>query len=1770
MATVLPALSFLVVHAASLSDPSVPGSGKQETLLTLDAPTALHLSARSASGTSCEISDRVRGPFATAGSVGGQNCELDLLLDAGQYKIRVESPKRGKGQVAITATPFLELNATPPRIMPGSSTTMSLKRMQQATFWLSMKERGVPWVRISGRHAGEVRLWKNGEWLEPERPWRQQFSPRPGQPMHEWWLDQQLEPGEYKLVVYGRDSTTVTGNSIDDSLTIEAGFRAGPAERQVAFTLPSSGVFNVRVPSESMAGVMTLDASPPSTVEFQGLRANVRSHSASCRIEKGSLAPECTIQLDGREVMTVLAVRGPPGTRGTIEWAPFRGDSYATSTGGYWGPSTNSLYFHGTKGQALVAVNDLPVDFDATPLSCQLEQLKANGDVAAIVGRSMISISDGEKLERDFNYDGSGAVIWFEVKSGGNVFQRVGLSSRRWRIQTQGGRKSSCEVYKVESGGSVKRLTQSKAEPERNCNELLALDPGVYQLQLSAGLSGVEQLRITPDGDSSAKATASRGGCVIPNVQLEDVPYRLTLNRTGAIVVRGLTVQQLPLTANTPLHLQLDGRQTIEVPVKFASGVTIRSAGGVGFSCSVKTGTVSNSSGTCTVPATTDTLTLGNTSDQPLSLTLAHPGAMPAWGSAVSYSPNLVPMPRITPDTPLWFDFDNGQTNSVAFDVEQPGLYNVTTLGLLSTDCRLRTPVIDEVARDGNRTGRGRNCLVQTYLNKGRYLFSASTTGQSRGRGAMALTRRPAKEFAGITGEGEQYFRVEANELVQQKLVVKADGEFDLSTAGQGSPQMQCRIDDPDGWPIETVPSSCAGRRTMRTGTWLWTQFPLTVESMRHTSLAKVREAVTLKGNKAHKVEAFTWYTAELGSDGKDEFLFTLEGETQLDIVLTGGMQGRIFLLEKDKAPKAVEVVPPMQPVDTGEGDSYESESGGGEREYEPPPEREYGDGDGESSEGEYSEGGEGDVPQTAPVEVAQARAAPPPPSGVKLTLPAGSYKLLTEHSRGDIGVTYQLHLGSATMLPGMTRSLPAPSTVPLFVPRDGTLRLRTEGDVDVRCRILNENNKLVLEGSENGADWNCAVAEPITKGRYTLVLESETQQAGTTKLSVALPTVEDKGALSDAQKLTLGAAVASWSIPLAEKDAVQEVSVKSQGKTPISCALEAADGSVVHRKSRVTDCTMLVRPQLQKFRVRAWTTDGSAAVVTGYKSRPINSGSSGSLAADGAVAIKINRAGRYKTSPGVYCIGAGETGLLRSCGPEVSLEGGSTVFSPLGGKSVSVSLDENIAAADGKAFNFPLNRLPFIQIVKGGGSNSLYLIEARVQHGERAAPSCAFDGSGAVRERRETACFAASRVGADATSRLWAPSEGDIDTSVMRRAVSLPDKADALVTGRKRLTFKDVGRFALPKNSRARLELTLPRNAWAVLLDDGGGALDLCAPTNDLRRCFLTGQGGSLVLVSSDGQADCTTVLLEGGAQSIAFTGLYEDSPRVPGTVRLSVPPSETERLATIEGALKCTVALTDGTRIASCKAKVPAKSGAELLLEHGVGPVRAMVHAAGRERWARLGIELPVVPGAGLTASVAVPLQAGRIDRTLIVDKEAVVRVASESGVCGLFKGNDLLSVDGLDTGCELVRVLSPGTYRLLVRPFAGRVQPGSLRWTAEPVTQLAEGVGGDDWLAPGEVRLFRFDTANKGKIGLGVQAKSELLECAVYNDGYQLLGEGCHQYLGLDKGRFLLTVRNPPAPGASPLAFKPVLLGLSGEKNDVPEEYLREFFGRVGVSQ
>ena len=77
---------------------------------------------------------------------------------------------------------------------------------------------------------------------------------------------------------------------------------------------------------------------------------------------------------------------------------------------------------------------------------------------------------------------------------------------------------------------------------------------------------------------------------------------------------------------------------------------------------------------------------------------------------------------------------------------------------------------------------------------------------------------------------------------------------------------------------------------------------------------------------------------------------------------------------------------------------------------------------------------------------------------------------------------------------------------------------------------------------------------------------------------------------------------------------------------------------------------------------------------------------------------------------------------------------------------------------------------------------------------------------------------------------------------------------------------------------------------------------------------------------------------------------------------------------------------------------------------------------------------------------------------------------------------------------------------------------------------MSALGEGVGTEEWLAPGGARLFRFETKGKGKVGLGIQSTSEALDCLITNDAYQPLGDGCQQYLTLDKGAYLLTGAQP----------------------------------------
>jgi len=97
-------------------------------------------------------------------------------------------------------------------------------------------------------------------------------------------------------------------------------------------------------------------------------------------------------------------------------------------------------------------------------------------------------------------------------------------------------------------------------------------------------------------------------------------------------------------------------------------------------------------------------------------------------------------------------------------------------------------------------------------------------------------------------------------------------------------------------------------------------------------------------------------------------------------------------------------VIPPQgtppalaQTRSEGEGE------GEGEAEPEPPPREEQ-----EEAPRDCDDESCAEAPKPSPYQPLLAQAAPGLPAGFRTTLPPGHYSLVTEHSRGDVAITYR------------------------------------------------------------------------------------------------------------------------------------------------------------------------------------------------------------------------------------------------------------------------------------------------------------------------------------------------------------------------------------------------------------------------------------------------------------------------------------------------------------------------------------------------------------------------------------------------------------------------------------------------------------------------------------------------------------------------------------------------------------------------------------------
>ncbi len=511
---------FWLLGSLQVSPATVPAKGRQEAILTLDHAAMVHLAVEGKAGTSCQIIDHLRGPFESSGQVGVENCSMDLLLDGGNYKLRLRSPAKpkgkgkGKGKAHITVQPFAELNASPLRLPAGGAVEQTLQAGQQASYWIHLEKAQPVTVRVSGQNAGAVHLWRNGEWLEDDGLRDASFELRHGQPIHEWWLETTLEAGDHLLTAYGTNPTTWTAGGSSDRLSVAYGFVPGPSTHEAEVTLPSYGLAALELPDGGAAVVVDRRSTPGGDIEAgiydlsdEGA-TNLASSQASCSIAAKALVPECSFTT-AQKNRHILLVHGAPGAQLSLRWSGFTEDS--TLEDGQYASTRSVISFVApSSGPYLVATHDLPPDRDAPPLSCQLFQEVEHEHGATSfesLAADFIPVSNFHAFGRSFNYDGSSATIWFEVTQPG-----------LYKVTTSGERKNSCTLFHFEGPD---RKQDEAGEQGKACSLSKMMFRGRYELTLSGGTEGIEKLAVAPVLGSAPVASPTKTACLFPEVKLE-------------------------------------------------------------------------------------------------------------------------------------------------------------------------------------------------------------------------------------------------------------------------------------------------------------------------------------------------------------------------------------------------------------------------------------------------------------------------------------------------------------------------------------------------------------------------------------------------------------------------------------------------------------------------------------------------------------------------------------------------------------------------------------------------------------------------------------------------------------------------------------------------------------------------------------------------------------------------------------------------------------------------------------------------------------------------------------------------------------------------------------------------------------------------------------------------------------------------------------------------------------------------------------------------
>ncbi len=1728
-------LSFQLTSSAqgaapSIEPSSVPADGRRTATITISEPGRYAITAASGSGTALQAVDRLAGPGEIAGVAGERDGRLDLLLDRGTYRLATFGAERAAGAARLEIRPFVEVSAPQPALLvEGKPLSSTLQDFEQRSWWLQIDKARRVILEVAGRNLSDLRLFRDGGWLIDAAPARETLEPEPGRPLRSCRIVARLEPGLYLLTAFGGADEPWPAGGKEHPLHLRFGipslgetgrtrYRVGPFGYD-RFVVPGNANFLQLELPEATAAHLAEAPFPAEGNPFGEARTSVE-------ITKKHREPVAALELETQSEPRLITIRAAAGQPYVLQHFEVRDRYTFQRSGRYWLGSVHSGH---------------PQDSaDATALVTMV----AGGSAPAARRGIEPVLSQAVEIDADHGWARrcnllDALTVFFHAKDSGTYEVLLRGSAARARFEPfLVARPQDYREPALKAGGTTWKL-----ETGWHVLTIVPDEPGIVEAAVRP-VGRLDAIWDLLDPNRPLRGEPVRPAVTFPAIDLEwKNTYTVHLNaRPG--VRNGLVLRELPIDLVRPLPLALRPGEEITVASRVPETGIIRAETEAGESLEVRTGAGPWLKALET-PAATLEVRVRNNGAATVLAALRFDAARLQTGTPLPPLPPGPPaappqFPSITAGATRFFDLERGGTATFTVRAAEPAFHTLESTGLLATAGTLRSRYVPSLA-GASGGGTGRNFLVGGYLREGEYQLTVAALGSSRGHLGVRV-RRAAIRDGGTLREGSpSRVTVGAAEGEMHAFAIAEPGTYRLEAAAAGRP-LPCRLEDADGWPLETPGVPARFERRFEPGSYRLLLLPEAVGSRRVTLLQRVADPPHFEGHGPHPLALdatieHTWN--EPAGDAErtpDRWEFTLPAPVTLRVTLTGEMQGEIR--RRDDAP-GVEPRARIQPGRSWSG-----------------------------------------------------------------RLAAGAYLLAAVCSRRNNHAPYEVTIHADELVAGTSRALTAPTTLPVSVGDSGLFEFATTGGVDVQARLVDAAGKAIAEQQDRPDDWNVQLATNLTAGAYGLEVAPTGAESAATR--VAMRAIAERTeaplALPGSRDVRPGDDVAV--IPLAIPAGLPLLVVRASADETVGLAVDyAVEDAWTTLRSELGRTQTLEVPlavasggsPATRYRLRVWSLDrrGSAIRLAAAAMAPPRIGERdfvhgvrvagiagwdpplaiAEIALDRPGLMRFDTAMPWRASGSVHRpLAAAETTPSRGTSVWVAADlAAGAREATLQGTRVAVTQDEPVSIdlpADGTAVacDIEANR-PGPQMVTAttAAGRPAAIIVPRDQAGRDALPAASATSTAAVGERSATAL---SDAAGPTTALLWRADPALPAARATLRLFEFSGITEATLpvgpTGGS-LDSAAARRFVLPRGDK-RLRLAVGRGIVATLVQDGRTESTRDSGAGTLEETVETTADALVIVNAGIAPAPWSIEILPLDERERA-PAVAAATPRISrfdaaGTARIAIAPDtgggSPLRLRTMGAEGLPTFLAGDGRILSGTSFAVG--SGGDLLLPHGRG-------------LAAVWVERPGDKTSGLWGGTPAP-------RERSIGAAEILRLTGPSA--GLRAKADIPSILHLSTGDPLIVVirrpegpledfvqtrgapfdlfLAPGTTTLWLRPPEGGDLRGSVEVLLSPVTALGEGPGPELLLAPGAAHYFSFTIEREGPVGVGVRAVPDSASCRLLDAAGRTIGTGIIQMPTLAPGSYLLAVTAPADGG--PVTVRPALAGIVPPGSDPPGDVVRRY--------